>query len=810
MKKDEFNYAPVVVVLGVLTLVFMTLWFPIRLAKTIKTSLPIVEPYDSLGQRRSEHELEIEYQRLLKRDRSPFCFLYNEYKRKWGSFKAIYLGVKLTSLLIVAVVSPDSCLALSLAKNHVSRDTLAIARQATLLAAMTGFLVLQTVAAPLVDPVSNASEWTSRMNFVLTSLLGLLVALNVPGQTFWNGWGLYAVYILTYGLTVYFTIVNWDWMHRVIKRITRRVDFSIDIFSPRLDISPSSKHFTQRIWQESLTTLLLAAPQCKMPASQKMVFVDGIEVSSEELTPPYLLDFAGSPAERHVENLKILREVGLQAYRRPLCMSQSDRQHTIELRHKILQHIIGPDAFWCPTGMTDAQSCAVTYFGNAWCIPFPLTVVIRYDHDGSVACITELRDLEHFVRQNEDRVTEKRREIRIALRCLDKTRVKWPYTHTELVGNRFRWLGGRQYEAHQTIDYYEPIFAIQRNGTLSWGNLNLASGFGVSLHYARNVASNGTLVGLNDALDLTPQLARFLLLNKPVLDERISEYLVCLRAYRDYMHREVTSKAATLSYGFLDSVYSAPISPDTLTRILAENELDLRVRELAVSYEDAFETMDERVRYVGRNAVTGWWYLFWDDYWRRNKATIASLVTHQSDFDPHYSTSIAYNPLSRAALEVFLKQRGLWSATPRWYGNWYWFHTGLINKMYFHLHWIAFAGSSKTIHVHLGSDPSSTHLLGIDKQSRMGSPGATDDKDQRDDPTSVTTSSGIKAGTDHSDSIMRTRRGYRWETLYKEGGIDQPLFAKGTISGLLEGSALAVVRGITAGTFALGDKGSGR
>lgn len=56
---------------------------------------------------------------------------------------------------------------------------------------MTGFLVLQSVAAPFVDPVSNASEWTSRMNFLLTSVLGLLVALDVPGQEFWNGWALY-------------------------------------------------------------------------------------------------------------------------------------------------------------------------------------------------------------------------------------------------------------------------------------------------------------------------------------------------------------------------------------------------------------------------------------------------------------------------------------------------------------------------------------------------------------------------------------------------------------------------------------------
>jgi hypothetical protein len=75
--------------------------------------------------------------------------------------------------------------------------------------------------------------------------------------------------------------------------------------SDSLDISPSSKHLKQRIWQESITTLLLAAPQCKMPSSQKLIFVDGNEDTSEESTPPYLLHFSGSPAERHIENLKV-------------------------------------------------------------------------------------------------------------------------------------------------------------------------------------------------------------------------------------------------------------------------------------------------------------------------------------------------------------------------------------------------------------------------------------------------------------------------------------------------------------------------
>lgn len=54
----------------------MTLWFPIRLMQTIRASLPRVDPYTELGQKRTRPEMELEYQRLLERDRNPFAFLY--------------------------------------------------------------------------------------------------------------------------------------------------------------------------------------------------------------------------------------------------------------------------------------------------------------------------------------------------------------------------------------------------------------------------------------------------------------------------------------------------------------------------------------------------------------------------------------------------------------------------------------------------------------------------------------------------------------------------------------------------------------
>lgn len=72
----------------------------------------------------------------------------------------------------------------------------------------------------------------------------------------------------------------------------------------RLNISPSSPHLKRRIWQETISTLFLTAQDCRIPSDQSMDFAQARDTEY----PPYLLGFEGSPAERHVENLKVFDE----------------------------------------------------------------------------------------------------------------------------------------------------------------------------------------------------------------------------------------------------------------------------------------------------------------------------------------------------------------------------------------------------------------------------------------------------------------------------------------------------------------------
>jgi hypothetical protein len=66
-----------------------------------------------------------------------------------------------------------------------------VIRQGVLVATMFGALLLQCFMAPFIDPVSNASEWTSRASYFVTSGVGLFVALNVKGKDVINGPVLY-------------------------------------------------------------------------------------------------------------------------------------------------------------------------------------------------------------------------------------------------------------------------------------------------------------------------------------------------------------------------------------------------------------------------------------------------------------------------------------------------------------------------------------------------------------------------------------------------------------------------------------------
>ena len=93
----------------------------------------------------------------------------------------------MSTLLIVSVIDPNNCLFRSLSQTKV-----AIVRQIVLLVVMTVFFGLQAFFSPFIDPVNNASEWVSRLNYILTSAVALTVALDIRSKDILNGVVIYA------------------------------------------------------------------------------------------------------------------------------------------------------------------------------------------------------------------------------------------------------------------------------------------------------------------------------------------------------------------------------------------------------------------------------------------------------------------------------------------------------------------------------------------------------------------------------------------------------------------------------------------
>ncbi|KAF8521485.1 hypothetical protein JB92DRAFT_3082021 [Gautieria morchelliformis] len=734
MSKNEINFAPMVVILAALTFICLTVWFPIRLAMVIRGAVPHVDKYTELGMRRSRVELNHEYERLLERDTSSFSFLYRDLRMGWGTYRAFHLLVKFTTLLIVGVLDSDNCLF-----RNANRNTVSVVRQAILLFAMSSYLVAQSVLSPFLDPVWNASEWVSAACYVAFAALGLAATLNLPIGVLDQSC-FHSIYGLSYGFTFYFLIINVSWARRFVKKLSRRIDFSIDIFSPHLDISNKSHHTRRRIWQESITVILLGSHECAIPKSQKMEFSE----SQDCQWPPYLLEFQGTPAERHVENLKILREMGGLEYAKGVALHHG--RHSERMNHvlaKIQRHFIGPDSYWrTPSRCETHSSC----FGNAWWIPFPPTLVMRYD-SGDLVVLNKVHHLEEYVNQNEDLVVQEKRSIRVALRALDGLVVTWPHTHTQPVGARHSWCWGHRYTAQASMKYHSCVFSIRRRGSLLWKGVQLGSGFDVQLTYTRDVQVDGTAIGVDDDFDLTPQLARFLTLNRELIHDRLHQINSVIRDYRRQTRRNVRAKRDTLTYEFLSTIYCNPEDSHDLTKALVEQEKDPRVRQVFAEHEVALRVTNERMLAVSRSEASTFWYLFWDDLWRRNHDTIAALKTHASDFNPHCSTSIAYRPIPRAALESFLSQRGLFARK----GRRDFIHSGILNKLYFRLNQIVFRGSEKAIAYHLGDDSIEVDLENLEFSSHAKS-----------------STLGTGGGTDHDDVSIRARPLYRWEAIFED------------------------------------------
>src|SRR3954470_17844577 len=209
------------------------------------------------------------------------------------------MATKFFLIFFVSVISKDNCLFRSFPRSLV--DTI---RSGLQISFMFILFLIHWQNEPFLHKSQNLSEYWSRSGYVITSILGLLVILNV-GPEKQIGIALTIVNVFIFVVIIWYVIIQTDRYKSFVKVMRKQLDFSLNIYSPKLDFA---KHIKRRIWQETWTTLLLTSEQFKMCDGKTVAF------SQSPFRPPYLLNFSGTVAERHVENLKIIRQIGIKNY----------------------------------------------------------------------------------------------------------------------------------------------------------------------------------------------------------------------------------------------------------------------------------------------------------------------------------------------------------------------------------------------------------------------------------------------------------------------------------------------------------------
>lgn len=182
-----------------------------------------------------------------------------------------------------------------------------------------------------------------------------------------------------------------------------------------------------------------------------------------------------------------------------------------------------------------------------------------------------------------------------------------------------------------------------------WRGYNFSSGFEVSLEYrdgesvdargrlrtGQRLVLSGPQIGVLPDFSLTQGLAALFRLNRQLIDERLPEVERHMRQYRDFFRHEADLKTSVLSRHFLLSIFADDcLSTEDLDRLLRTTEENPKVQQMCSLHRATFRHLEERMSAVADNAVRTWWFLLFDDLWRRNPGLPASC------FSPQYSSSI--------------------------------------------------------------------------------------------------------------------------------------------------------------------------
>ncbi|KAJ1937656.1 hypothetical protein GGF37_005113, partial [Kickxella alabastrina] len=365
---------------------------------------------------RNRHLATVQYRRALDSDTADYRFLYVANYPVHASDPARMLLWKLLMVVVAVVLAKDNCWAKSR-----TRHSLDAGRCAALL--LVALLMLRSHHShrPFFDPTANLAGLLMRIG-VLAAVVFAFPLFLLEDPLSMTHMGLCVTLVMA-NLLVLLALL---WLlsnalprfQVVVRGASQPLTLSPGILVATSPYDPRLRRLLiERVWQDTWSAILLASRDFRLLPNHRIAFC------KTRAHPPYMVNYIGFAAERHLENLHLYDAIGRHAYCQAVQIERLNDQRS-GLMDEIARGFTGPDMYFNPytaahsginpVGMGSAvgtstnfygigRSEVQTWFGRSYILHFPFMVCMVYDELPDVVVpISDEAFLRLYLQQNRD------------------------------------------------------------------------------------------------------------------------------------------------------------------------------------------------------------------------------------------------------------------------------------------------------------------------------------------------------------------------------------------------------------------------
>ncbi|KAJ2551823.1 hypothetical protein EV175_003547, partial [Coemansia sp. RSA 1933] len=467
---------------------------------------------------RNRHLATVQYRRALDADTSDFRFLYSAHYPAHAADQTRALLWKMLLVVVTSVLSKDNCW-----MRRYTRQSLDIGRCAIALLVVLLILRSHHSHRPFFDPTANLAGLFVRLWLCAAAIVAFpLFLISNPLAQAHSG---LCVALFVGGFTVVLTLMAMaaGSMPRIQIVMRGRTATALTL-SPGILVATSAydarlrRLLIERVWQDTWSAILLGSRDFRLLPNHRICFC------RTRVHPPYMVNYIGFAAERHLENLHLYDAIGRSAYCKAVLWERQHEERSA-LVQQIARRFTGPDMYFNPyappvgshpsiiaasqsanaldtagsrfrVGPRDVKS----WFGKVYILHFPFMVCMVYDELPDVIVpIAEEPDLRLFMAQNTtDPTVAQKRDTRRRLRAMDGQYVTLTYIeHTGPNGSHLRYCLPlyaeeneqylAQYAGRRRV-IYRGMLRIRQHGAQVWDNIcNVTPGFECVLQLTEEV-----------------------------------------------------------------------------------------------------------------------------------------------------------------------------------------------------------------------------------------------------------------------------------------------------------------------------------